>query len=72
MPGKLHPPDVVTALAVAFRKEGGRALLVGGCVRAMFTGERVKDWDVEVCYRRASRARARKQVRRETVRTREA
>jgi tRNA nucleotidyltransferase (CCA-adding enzyme) len=35
-------------LARAVREEGGRALLVGGCVRDRLLGRPVKDWDVEV------------------------
>jgi len=35
-------------LAKAIRDEGGRALLVGGCVRDELMGRQPKDWDVEV------------------------
>lgn len=38
----------ILALARAVRDEGGRALLVGGCVRDALLGLRPKDWDVEV------------------------
>src|SRR6266567_3623745 len=38
----------VRALAEAIRKAGGRALLVGGCVRDELMGKEPKDWDLEV------------------------
>ena len=41
-------PDKVMDLAQAVRAEGGRALLVGGCVRDLLMGREPKDWDVEV------------------------
>lgn len=41
-------PDKVLTLAQRVRAEGGRALLVGGCVRDSLMGARPKDWDVEV------------------------
>ena len=41
-------PDKVIALARAVRDEGGRALLVGGCVRDALMGNEPKDWDLEV------------------------
>ena len=41
-------PEKVLALATAIRAEGGRALLVGGCVRDDLMGNEVKDWDLEV------------------------
>jgi tRNA nucleotidyltransferase (CCA-adding enzyme) len=41
-------PEKVDALAEAVRVEGGRALLVGGCVRDLLMGREPKDWDVEV------------------------
>jgi tRNA nucleotidyltransferase (CCA-adding enzyme) len=41
-------PEKVINLAQAVRAEGGRALLVGGCVRDLLMGQRPKDWDVEV------------------------
>jgi len=41
-------PEKVVALASAIRAEGGRALLVGGCVRDGLMGNEVKDWDLEV------------------------
>jgi len=41
-------PDKVRDLAEALRAEGGRALLVGGCVRDELMGRETKDWDLEV------------------------
>ncbi|MGB7923248.1 MAG: HD domain-containing protein [Pyrinomonadaceae bacterium] len=41
-------PAKVLELARAVRAEGGRALLVGGCVRDPLMGRKPKDWDVEV------------------------
>jgi tRNA nucleotidyltransferase (CCA-adding enzyme) len=41
-------PDKVLSLAKIVRDEGGRALLVGGCVRDELMGQQPKDWDVEV------------------------
>ena len=41
-------PEKVIDLARAVRAEGGRALLVGGCVRDLVMGREPKDWDVEV------------------------
>jgi tRNA nucleotidyltransferase (CCA-adding enzyme) len=41
-------PDKVLSLAKTVRKEGGRALLVGGCVRDDLMGQPPKDWDVEI------------------------
>lgn len=41
-------PERVIALAHAIRDEGGRALLVGGCVRDALMGNQPKDWDLEV------------------------
>ncbi|MDT5122909.1 MAG: hypothetical protein QOC96_2391 [Acidobacteriota bacterium] len=43
-----HVPEKVIELAQAVRAEGGRALLVGGCVRDLLMGGQPKDWDVEV------------------------
>lgn len=43
-----RPPEKVLKLARAVRAEGGRALLVGGCVRDSLMGGLPKDWDVEV------------------------
>src|SRR5258708_6343335 len=41
-------PEQVLNLAEAVRSEGGRALLVGGCVRDELMGRQPKDWDVEI------------------------
>lgn len=41
-------PEKVISLAEAIRLAGGRALLVGGCVRDLHMGQQPKDWDVEV------------------------
>ena len=41
-------PDQIIHLAKAVRDEGGRALLVGGCVRDELMGAHPKDWDLEV------------------------
>jgi len=41
-------PEKILRLARAVGEAGGRALLVGGCVRDRLMGREVKDWDVEV------------------------
>ncbi|MET0645506.1 MAG: HD domain-containing protein [Pyrinomonadaceae bacterium] len=41
-------PEKILNLARAVGEAGGRALLVGGCVRDRLLGRAVKDWDVEV------------------------
>ena len=41
-------PEKVLELARLVADAGGRALLVGGCVRDQLMGRRTKDWDVEV------------------------
>jgi len=41
-------PQKILDLAKAIRDQGGRALLVGGCVRDDLMGRAPKDWDVEV------------------------
>jgi tRNA nucleotidyltransferase (CCA-adding enzyme) len=41
-------PERATSLALAIQDEGGRALLVGGCVRDMLMGTQPTDWDLEV------------------------
>jgi tRNA nucleotidyltransferase (CCA-adding enzyme) len=41
-------PEKVLKLSEAVREAGGRALLVGGCVRDELMGRQPKDWDVEV------------------------
>ncbi len=43
-----HITEKVLNLARAAREAGGRALLVGGCVRDELMGKQPKDWDVEV------------------------
>lgn len=40
--------EKVRSLANAVRKDGGRAMLVGGCVRDELMGVEPKDWDLEV------------------------
>jgi tRNA nucleotidyltransferase (CCA-adding enzyme) len=44
----LELPEKVVALARSIREAGGRALLVGGCVRDWLMGNQPKDWDLEV------------------------
>ncbi|HEX3248617.1 MAG TPA: HD domain-containing protein [Pyrinomonadaceae bacterium] len=41
-------PEKVLSLAHAIHEAGGRALLVGGCVRDELMGKQPKDWDLEV------------------------
>ncbi|MBX3293685.1 MAG: HD domain-containing protein [Acidobacteria bacterium] len=41
-------PEKVSALSMAVRDAGGRAMLVGGCVRDELMGLQAKDWDLEV------------------------
>jgi tRNA nucleotidyltransferase (CCA-adding enzyme) len=41
-------PQKILDLSLAVRDAGGRALLVGGCVRDALMGVEPKDWDVEV------------------------
>ncbi|MEJ7714110.1 MAG: HD domain-containing protein [Pyrinomonadaceae bacterium] len=41
-------PTKILRLAEEVRKRGGRALLVGGCVRDALMGREPKDWDTEV------------------------
>src|SRR5687767_4080490 len=50
-------PNEVLEIARAVRDEGGRALLVGGCVRDELMGQRPKDWDLEVFGIQAARLR---------------
>ena len=45
---KVDVPEKVLHLAATIRDAGGRALLVGGCVRDALMGKQPKDWDVEV------------------------
>jgi tRNA nucleotidyltransferase (CCA-adding enzyme) len=41
-------PEKILKLARAVGEAGGRALMVGGCVRDRLMGREAKDWDVEV------------------------
>ena len=41
-------PNRVIKIAERIRERGGRALLVGGCVRDRLLGNEPKDWDLEV------------------------
>lgn len=41
-------PQKVLAIAQAVKEAGGRALLVGGCVRDELMNNPIKDWDLEV------------------------
>ena len=41
-------PERVIKLAERVREYGGRAMLVGGCVRDELMGKEPKDWDLEV------------------------
>jgi tRNA nucleotidyltransferase (CCA-adding enzyme) len=50
-----RPPDFVRAIAEAVRDRGGRALLVGGCVRDEILGRVPKDLDLEVLWDRRVR-----------------
>jgi tRNA nucleotidyltransferase (CCA-adding enzyme) len=49
--------DTVLSLARATHEAGGRALLVGGCVRDELMGMQPKDWDLEVYNLHATRLR---------------
>jgi len=42
------PPKKIIDLATRIRDVGGRAVLVGGCVRDQLMGFEAKDWDLEV------------------------
>ncbi len=42
------PPNKVIELAKIIDKDGGRAMLVGGCVRDELMGIEPKDWDLEI------------------------
>jgi len=53
-----HIPEKILKLARAVGEEGGRALMVGGCVRDRLMGREAKDWDVEVYGVRPERLRA--------------
>ena len=50
-------PEKVLKLARAVYEAGGRALLVGGCVRDELMGKQPKDWDLEVYRLEAARLR---------------
>jgi tRNA nucleotidyltransferase (CCA-adding enzyme) len=50
-------PQNVISLARAIHDAGGRALLVGGCVRDTLMGTQPKDWDLEVYRLDAQRLR---------------
>src|SRR5437868_2165643 len=56
MPSRI--PEKITKLAEHVRSAGGRALLVGGCVRDALMGAQPKDWDVEVYGVEPARLRA--------------
>jgi tRNA nucleotidyltransferase (CCA-adding enzyme) len=43
-----QPPEKIQRLAETIRDAGGRAMLVGGCVRDELMGIEPKDWDLEV------------------------
>jgi tRNA nucleotidyltransferase (CCA-adding enzyme) len=51
-------PEKVIALAQAVQAAGGRALLVGGCVRDVLMGGEPKDWDVEVYHLEPAKLRS--------------
>ena len=44
----MHIPEILSSLAQAVQKAGGRALCVGGSVRDSLLQRPVEDWDVEV------------------------
>jgi tRNA nucleotidyltransferase (CCA-adding enzyme) len=46
--GPMDIPELALNIAKSIRAEGGRALLVGGCVRDELMGQQPKDWDLEV------------------------
>ncbi|HYK22452.1 MAG TPA: HD domain-containing protein [Pyrinomonadaceae bacterium] len=50
-------PEKILSLARAIHEAGGRALLVGGCVRDELMGKQPKDWDLEVYQLDAARLR---------------
>ena len=51
-------PEKILSLSRAIHEAGGRALLVGGCVRDALMGAPPKDWDLEVYNLDAARLRA--------------
>src|ERR1041385_3333492 len=50
-------PEKVLSLARAIHEAGGRALVVGGCVRDELMGKQPKDWDLEIYQLDAGRLR---------------
>ncbi|HEV8204467.1 MAG TPA: HD domain-containing protein [Pyrinomonadaceae bacterium] len=50
-------PEKVSEFSMAIHAAGGRALLVGGCVRDELMGAQPKDWDLEVYNLDATRLR---------------
>src|SRR5215212_4680727 len=44
----MNLPQKILDLSLAVRDAGGRALLVGGCVRDALMGAEPKDWDLEI------------------------
>src|SRR5215207_2646549 len=50
-------PEKVSSLARAIHESGGRALLVGGCVRDQLMSTQPKDWDLEVYHLEPARLR---------------
>lgn len=44
----MESPENILRLAQSVRRVGGRAMLVGGCVRDELMGVEPKDWDIEV------------------------
>src|SRR3982751_3759918 len=51
------PPGKVIDLSTAIRDAGGRAMLVGGCVRDELMGVEPKDWDLEVYHTQPEKLR---------------
>ena len=47
-PKKMKLPEKITKLAEIIKANGGRAMLVGGCVRDELMGVEPKDWDLEI------------------------
>jgi tRNA nucleotidyltransferase (CCA-adding enzyme) len=41
-------PEKITRLAQTIKEQGGRAMLVGGCVRDFLMGVKPTDWDLEI------------------------
>ncbi|MGI9036202.1 MAG: hypothetical protein ACR2GD_09215 [Pyrinomonadaceae bacterium] len=44
----MNLPEKITRLAEIIKEAGGRAMLVGGCVRDELMGIEPKDWDLEI------------------------